>query len=330
MSLAILFLPLLLECPALTEAQPCPQVHPVRLASDADGAIDLVFLGDGFAEDELGNYRCAVEMITDELLDVSPFSEHACHFNIYRIDLASDGSIGQRCETCPALDPMEEVSCELASPGEPIGADTDAPACATVDLGTRFCYDEESCEFLWMDATEQSAAVDLGLCTEGDVRGVIVLANSGTYGGGASSASADGVPIAVFAANELSDGGAWKMLAHELGHALFGLLDEYQSGASSTYVADRNIASDAEAGEGSFLWNEECTEEECDVICAAEVGGAVDNPVELFEGGFYHSCGYYRSMVDCRMDNVYRDSCRACELRAAAAMAEMGLTACTE
>ncbi|MGD8377640.1 MAG: M64 family metallopeptidase [Acidobacteriota bacterium] len=330
MNLAILLLPLLLECPALSEAHPCPQVHPVQLADDPGQAIDVLFLGDGFLEEELDDYRCAVQRILGDLLAASPFQAYACRLNVYRIDLASDGSIDQGGSDCPELEPMEEVSCAVSDAGDPIGADTGAPECATLDLHTRFGYDDASCELLWLDADEQSVAADLGFCTGGDIRAVIILANSGTYGGGASSASWDGIPIAVFAPEQLTEGKAWWMLAHELGHALFGLLDEYGSGGSSTYVAGRNIASEGEATGDSFLWSDACTDGDCDVICAGEAGDVVDDPVELFEGGFYHTCGYYRSMRDCRMASPSQDSCRACELTAAAAMAEMGLTACSE
>ncbi len=54
--------------------------------------IDLVFLGDGYQENEFDKYHSDVEMFTQALFSQSPFKEYKSHFNVFAILVPSNQS----------------------------------------------------------------------------------------------------------------------------------------------------------------------------------------------------------------------------------------------
>lgn len=121
------------------------------------------------------------------------------------------------------------------------------------------------------------------------------------------------------------------VVMHELGHAAFGLGDEYSTwegcGSGET---DRDNAPSVEPGDpnvtatktlGGLKWaslvqpttpvptmeNPDCTQ--CDLRPNARPD---DTEIGLFEGSGYYHCGYYRPAYNCRMRNSSQHFCRVC------------------
>jgi hypothetical protein len=57
-----------------------------------DKRIDLVFLGDGYTEQELEQYAIEVNDIASVFFQELPFNEYALYFNVYRVDVISNES----------------------------------------------------------------------------------------------------------------------------------------------------------------------------------------------------------------------------------------------
>ncbi len=121
------------------------------------------------------------------------------------------------------------------------------------------------------------------------------------------------------------------VVMHELGHAAFGLGDEYSTWAGcGSGETDRNNAPSMEPGApnitatqtlGGLKWaalvqpttpvptmeNPDCSQ------CDARANARPDNTeIGLFEGSGYYHCGYYRPAYYCRMRTSSQKYCRVC------------------
>jgi IgA Peptidase M64 len=165
---------------------------------EAQGQIDLVFMGDGYTEDELDSYRERVDKCVEWIFAVEPFTSYRSKFNIHRIDVVSN-------ESGVDNDPTRGVDRDTA-------------------LGMHF----------WCNDIQRAVCVDFqytrslaeSLVEEADQ--IIVLGNSTTYGGAASF----GTRITCVTGQDSS---VRDVVVHELGHS-FGLLgDEYTYGGPTVY-----------------------------------------------------------------------------------------------
>ena len=149
----------------------------------------------------------------------------------------------------------------------------------------------------------------------------VVIVNS-TMRGGCASGN-------VFATAVSTD--FINVVMHELGHAAFGLADEYSTWQGCTSgETDRDNAPPGEPMKrnitaastlGSLKWahlvdpmtpvptmqNPDCTK--CDLRPNVR---ADDTEIGLFEGAGYYHCGYFRPAYTCRMRNSGTHYCRVC------------------
>jgi len=71
-----------------------------------DERLDLVFLGDGYTQAELGRFAADVDGVVDHLLSLEPYGQYAGLFNVWRVDTASATSeIGSGGTMVPADSP---------------------------------------------------------------------------------------------------------------------------------------------------------------------------------------------------------------------------------
>lgn len=121
------------------------------------------------------------------------------------------------------------------------------------------------------------------------------------------------------------------VVMHELGHAAFGLADEYSTWAGcGSGETDRDNAPAIEPSEpnitavgtlGGLKWasivlpttpvptmtNPDCTQ--CDLRANVRPD---DTEIGLFEGAGYYHCGYYRPAYTCKMRDSSEHYCRVC------------------
>ena len=155
---------------------------------DPANRIDLIFLGDGYTQAELGIYAAHVENVVWGLFSDAPLASYSSYFNVHRIDVVSNES-------------------GVDEPDQGIFRDT--------ALDMRFGCGEVT-RLLCID----TAKVDAASVLAPDVDLTIALANSSRYGGAAYTWRG----LATVAADNAF---ATEIALHELGHAFAGLGDEY-------------------------------------------------------------------------------------------------------
>jgi len=158
--------------------------------------LDLVFLGDGYTEDQLGDYARDVDRMTGYLLSIEPYGAYSDLFNVWRVDVVSNDSGASHFET-----------------GRNDAADTALGCyygCGGIDRLT--CCD---------DSTVMSLVGD----TVPGADGIMVLINDDTYGGSGGF---------NYATSYVGFDFGTQVAAHELGHSLIGLWDEYGYGGTGS------------------------------------------------------------------------------------------------
>ena len=189
----------------------------VNVGDDADRRLDMLFLGDGYTEEQLGDFADDVDWISGHLLTVEPFASYTGLVNVWRLDQASNESGADHPE--------------LASPTE---ADT-AYGCY---YG---CYDID--RLLCCDDAQVVSAITSALP---DAEGVIVLVNDDTYGGAGGY---------TYATSYVGSAGH-QVAAHEIAHSLVGLWDEYSYGYSGS-GGDGPNCSESDDGSAWEEWLDE-------------------------------------------------------------------------
>jgi hypothetical protein len=130
----------------------------------------------------------------------------------------------------------------------------------------------------------------------------IVLVNDPKYGG-------SGGPVGVSSSNEQS----FEVLAHELGHSLADLADEYDSsgnqGRCSTVVDCPEANATVRTTRSEIKWNA-WIDAATPLPTPATVNYA--NVVGLFEGARYFPDGQYRPQLDCKMRDLGVPYCPVC------------------
>jgi MYXO-CTERM domain-containing protein len=189
----------------------------VRGSADPAERLDLLFLGDGYTEAELPAFAEDVERITAYLLTLEPYASYGDLFNVWRLDQASNVS-------------------GSTAPGDPQRDTAYACAYGCAGLDRLICCDDEAV----------LRAVEAGL-PEAD--GVMVLINDRERYGGSGGFS--------YATSYVGDFDGHKVAAHEIGHTLVGLWDEYSYGAPGDATLEAaNCSPDPEAPPWSSWMNE--------------------------------------------------------------------------
>ena len=172
-------------------ARPPPAAVPIVSSGSDDERLDLVFLGDGYTAEELDDFADDVERMVDYLLGIEPYGDYASLFNVWRVDVASAES-GVSSETGTVVERDTAYSC--------------AYGCAGLDR--LVCCDDVT------------VLQTVGTALPG-AEGVMVLVNDDKYGGSGGF---------TYATSYVGEDFGTQVAAHELGHTLVGLWDEYGYG----------------------------------------------------------------------------------------------------
>jgi hypothetical protein len=258
---------------------------------------NLVVTGDGFTLNELGDFLAVVDDFVAYLQtpDANPISSPLTWdcVNVHRIDVVSDES------------GADNPDCD----GTLVATYFDAALCVN-GVPRVLVVDQQ----LVIDTADAEVP-------EWDV--VLVLVNSTAYGVGAPAGTGGGLAAAT-----LTAGNAGAL--HELGHAAFGLADEYEyfAGCNSgettqdTYNGAEPVEPNVTAATTlvALKWashvdaatpvpttqNPDCGA--CDDQPSPVAAGAVG----LFEGARYFHCGLSRPAFDCRMRTSATGFCEVC------------------
>ncbi|MER6029526.1 M64 family metallopeptidase [Streptomyces sp. NPDC001851] len=241
--------------PALTGT--APAVKALQRTGPVSGRLDLVVMGDGYTAGEQREFAADAQEKLDAIFGVEPYRSYRGLFNIWLVNAVSD-------ESGVSGDPAAGVVKHTA-------------------LGSSFFCDGIE-RLLCVDTGE--VAQYAGLAPEADI--VFVIAHSAKYGGAGYSA-ADLPPGSAFhGVATMSSGNDRSYLigAHELGHSIGHLADEYQYTGYGTYPsaeepATANLTVHRDLGTTKwYRW-----------LGTQDPSGSV---VGTYEGGGYYEAGVYR------------------------------------
>jgi len=267
-------------------------VTQIRNAGPVGSKRNLAILGDGFADADQATYNDWVQnSVLGGVFGNDYFYEDASAWNIFRVNLASNNSgVSQRT----------------------YNADGTIASTTLVDsaLGMIFSGSWSHC---WMEyGTGTETAIQNALKKwVPDYNFVLIILNEPGYGGCGGNGRA-----------HVTTGDGWAVIAHEFGHGLGGLADEYcNSGAYSAGepgAVDITINTDRSTLKWGNFVNPTTPVPTGSGNCPDYNQGAKpadwdDNQdVGLFEGGNTNNTGVYRPVINCRMRNNTPPYCPVC------------------
>jgi len=164
--------------------------------------IDLVIVGDGYTEGELGDYAAHVDNVISLFFTEEPLAAYSSYFNVHRVDVVSNES-------------------GVDEPDYGIFRDT------ALDM-TYNCAGIP--RLLCVDVSKAAAAAAFAP----DVGQILAVANSSRYGGA-------GYPFANLATLAGNNFSSVEIALHEFGHSFADLADEYDYGDGATYTGPEPI-----------------------------------------------------------------------------------------
>jgi hypothetical protein len=246
----------------------------VNVVDNGPGELrwDLVVMGDGYRAAELPRFHDDVERFCTEVLrPTPPFGELWPAINVHRIDVTSRDS----------------------------GADD---PCLANPVRARTFFDASFCAPPWnldrlltVDEPLAKQVADAGVPLR---NGILVLVNTSGRGG-------SGPPDVATSSNAFVD----DIGLHELGHAAFGLADEYEEGGEVGGAEPREPNVTRNTNRATNKWralikastpmptscNDNCPN------CRPPAHEPPPNAVGTYEGARYQRCGTYRPFPDCYM-----------------------------
>ncbi len=249
-----------------------------------DKRINIVFLSEGYTAQQLsnGDFRSAAQNALDGLLQNVPFREYRNYFNAYAINVPSNDSGTDH----PATASDER----LDSQGNPI-----LPAFFN-DTYFNTTFDGNNIHrLLIIGSRDRVNHVLQDNLPQYDI--VLMLVNHPEHGG-------SGGTFAVFSQAP----SAVEVAIHEVGHSFAGLGDEYETpNPNSSDIEEPNTT--RETRRSAIKWRNWISNST--PIPTPETAQYA-NAVGLFEGAHYHSTGWYRPKLNCKMRELGIDFCEVC------------------
>lgn len=252
---------------------------PVRLSTHAASAdnVKLLLVPDGYTEAELPAFRKVAANVATKLGQIPGYREHWDQFDVYAQDVRSQNS--------GIFDPSKGGTPKDTAFETSFGDGVKSPhRCVLPSEHVR--------------ASAVASLHQIAKSISADM--VIIISNSTEYGGCAMPWER----LAVMTANELGV----RIVAHEMGHALFDLSDEYEFNPPTCDLGalkrgKSNVSSDL----GALPWKDMIASSTAVPTTSASAG-----TVGAFEGGGYCAKGAYRPTANCFMRSLDADFCPVC------------------
>ncbi|MGE0545876.1 MAG: M64 family metallopeptidase [Kofleriaceae bacterium] len=253
--------------------------EPALIGGDGvrEGKFGVLFVPDGYTEAEMPKFEQAVASMWSLLQTKPVYKDHLDQLNAYRQNIKSaDSGVSD-----PRANTVKDTAFNVS-----FGDDVSSPR--------RCLFPSDN----WYSTTVSSIN-RLRENTGANV--VVVIANTTEWGGCANSG------IGLIVQGVYSESGAAETLAHELGHALFGLADEYDySSGGQTCRSGPNLTRNL----AYIPWQ--------DLIAPTTPipttwGQNADDKVGAWEGGGYCSTGTWRPAANCLMKDSSYPMCPVCQ-----------------
>jgi len=262
-------------------------------SGDTAQKVDLVFLGDGFTEGEQGTFNTRVDQAMAAFLDAHPLEALRSAFNVHRVNVSSPESGTDKFSTC----------------GGTSSGDPDQTRQTAMDSG--YCSGGGGSVYRCVFTTDSALALGFAAnAPDDDI--VIVLVNDTGWGGCAGGGLTFLTSTSKFP----------EIAVHELGHAIFGLADEYNYDGGDTFSGGEPGEANAtiNTDRSTLKWNElvlggtslptqgksNCSES------GVPDRNTDEDIVGLYEGAVYSRCGVFRPQYACRMRASDQEFCAVC------------------
>lgn len=239
--------------------------------------LTFAVLGDGYTQTEQDKYRADVDaLVLNGLLAHDFYRDARAAFNVYRVDLASNQS-GVSSLT--------------------VHRDT--------ALGIIFSGEWSRC---WLEGSANTdALIDHSVANIPKYPDyILVIANEDRYGG----CHPGGNRLFV------TSGSGWEVVAHEYGHGIGNLYDEYWNQGAPAHdithlINNLNCSSDLDMSR--VIWKDFLTVG-LSIPPSTQLGPGIDPnaTVGMFSGCDYESSGIYRPAFTCRMRETDSQFCPVC------------------
>ncbi len=284
------------EASAQCVAPTCTKV--VDNGADAGKKV-VVVMGDGYTAAEQAAYNTQVnDLVTNGLFGNDFFQEHHNAFNVYRLNLES------------AESGVSQI--DYDQNGTSSDPDDDTVISQTArNTALRYIYSGawshcwlQHTVFLGVNLTEnlKAAALEDNGLSHADY--VIVLLNEPGFGG------CNRGPRDIVQTRSSS----WQVVAHEAGHGIGGLRDEYSASGKGAYtgaaVTTRNCTTDL--NRNTVLWNRFISPF-TSVPTSLQPGMDSNRTVGIFEGCGTYETGLHRPVHNCRMKGNTPNYCPVCQ-----------------
>lgn len=250
----------------------------VLVSGSTSAKYDIVFVGDGFRQQDQAIFNARVQDALQALQNMVPYSQKMCSFNVWRVNvLSAEAGVDHPANN---IYKNTELDCRYGNP-----ANGEAERCVTSSSPAK-CY----------EAANYAPAYDA----------VFVLVNDAQWGG-----CAGGLVFSSIAS------GFAGIITHELGHKIGSLADEYTcyvcdgSDGSASYPGGEPAAVNLtkQTNRNLIKWTSY-------INMSTPVPTVTDNPpgvVGLFEGGGYYPLGIYRPQMNCHMRATGSPFCAVCK-----------------
>lgn len=267
------------ELPLAAAAQQRPGPAKAAGTGPAANRVDILVLGDGYAEGEQEAFARHADLLEQSLLAVSPHKEYAAFVQFSRAFVPSAQS---GADHPPYQAGCTQTSCcaDPAAQGDPR-----AGQFVNTAFDARFCT-AQSQRLLTINHSKVLAAASA--YPDWDL--VFVTVNDPVYGGSGGS-------ISVSSAHEQAP----KLVVHEFGHSFSGLADEYETPYPGFPACSDSGALPAR-----------CEANVSDVGVAGQVKWSLIPGTGLFEGARYQAVGMYRPVNNCLMRSLSAALCPVC------------------
>ncbi|HZI49638.1 MAG TPA: M64 family metallopeptidase, partial [Pyrinomonadaceae bacterium] len=253
---------------------------PVKIVDNGPDGSKLVFaiLGDGYSADDQQKYQDDVaNLIIEGLLGHDFYRDNRSAFNVYRVDLISKDS----------------------GVSAPEGAKNTA-------LKLKFTDDWNTCYF--ESSTDTDKLIDkavAGIDKYPDY--VLVIANEARYGGCHPGGNR------LYA----TSGSGWQVVAHEYGHGIGHLYDEYWPDDAEPHNSTQEINvlnCSTKLDKNQLSWRQFVSASlSIPPMTVLKEGMDPLTTVGMFEGCDYSPSGIYRPAFTCRMKEIESPFCPVCQ-----------------
>ena len=240
----------------------------------SEGHLNLAIMSEGYTDAELPQFDQAVASFVAELQQTDGFVEHWDQINVWRIDVRSQDS----------------------------GAGTGGtPKHTAFDTA----YDTNGVHRLLAMETQGARDAATRLRQQVGADAGLVIVNASDYGGSGDG----GDVVSVIYAGAAADGrGVASISAHELGHSIWHLADEYEDAALCDPAHPFTAANIAlSSARSSLPW--------ASLVAASTPLPTTANDtttIGAYEGAAYCATGRFRPQHDCRMRSLDHGYCAVC------------------